>query len=163
MILLNMPELFGIGLEVYIILLVLGTPMFFFWRWLFKHIKPGSKRLLLTCFATIIGSPIIYLLFIAAFIFCSEYYPNRDFDKKQWLADSTKRYEYSKDIISSKMLIGKTQQQVKQILGDSGNKDSEATWYYELGYRPQITGIDPDYLEIDFKYGKATEIVQHFK
>lgn len=34
--LLIIPEVFGVSIEVYFILLILGLTTYFFWRWLFK-------------------------------------------------------------------------------------------------------------------------------
>jgi hypothetical protein len=89
------------------------------------------------------------------------YYPHRDFNKQQWLKNKETRYEYSKDIIESNILIGKTKAQVISILGDAGNLNTDDTWYYGLGYKPELFNIDPSSLAINFKNGKVVNVEQH--
>jgi hypothetical protein len=156
-----MPELFGIGVEIYIILAVLGIPVYFLWRWIFKKSRHQTTSKITIWIATILSTPVLYGLLIVIWIFIMEYYPNRDFDKQQWIKNKDERYEYSKGIIKSKMLMGKTKEQVRQILGDDGNSNTSDDWYYDLGYRPELTGIDPDNLEIAFKNGRVNEVVQN--
>ncbi len=156
-----MPELFGISIEVYIIVPVLGIPVFFLWRWIFKKSRNETSTKIAIWIATIISTPIIYALLILLWFFFTSYYPNRDFNEKEWLANKDQRYEYSRYIIKSKMLIGKTKNDVRKILGDEGNLDSNDNWYYELGFTPEIGNIDPDELDIEFKNGKVVSVGQH--
>ncbi len=110
---------------------------------------------------TVITTPIFYAVIVLTFFYISEYYPNKHFDQKQWFANKDERYEYSENIIESKILAGKTKAQVRQILGDEGNNDKDNDWYYDLGYRPEFANIDPDNLEITFKNGKVTAVIQN--
>ena len=89
------------------------------------------------------------------------YHPNYDFDKEKWLANKEKRYEFSQDIIDSKMLIGKTKSEVLQILGDKIDNEQNDNWSYDLGFKPGFANIDPDVLDIEFKKGKVVDVVQH--
>jgi hypothetical protein len=161
--LLFIPTIFGFDIELYIILIILGIPTFYFWRWLLKKFISVSKtRKIWTWIATIIFTPIIYVGIVLLIFFRMEYYPNKSFDKQTWLQDTHKRYELSKDIIESKMLIGKTKSEVRQLLGDdAGNKDSFDTWYYGLGIRPEFGNIDDSYLLIEFKNDKVINVEQH--
>lgn len=156
-----MSNLFGIGIEVYFILLILGIPFYFiFRRLLLKKIGNKTNRIISIWVATIVVTPIFYTLLIGAFILIGQHYPNRQFEQKQWLANKETRYEYSHDIIEHKILIGKTKAQVKDILGDADNSDTDDNWYYELGFKPG-SGIDPDGLTIEFKNGKVITVEQH--
>ena len=94
-------------------------------------------------------------------LFSISYHPTHDFDKEKWFANKEKRYELSKNIIDSKMLIGKTKSEVRQILGDESNTDASDYWYYYLGFRPGFANIDPDVLDIEFKDGKVIKVGQH--
>ena len=162
MMLLLIPEFFGISLDVYIILLFLGIPTFFFWRWIFKKfIKNGRTRMIYTWLATVIVSPIIYLGVCLVIFLVWTYYPNREFDSKRWSNYPERRYELSKDIITNKALIGKKKADVIRLLGIGENKFEDNDWYYELGYRPDLFNIDPSMLEIDFKDEKVIEVKQH--
>jgi hypothetical protein len=154
--------LFGVGIEVYFILLALGIPTFFIWRWLFKKIiKVDKTRKIATWTATLIATPLIYIGIIMLWLFSISYYPTHDFDQEKWFANKETRYELSEDIIESEMLIGKTKSEVRQILGDEGNTDESNNWNYYLGFRPGFVIIDPDVLDIEFKDGKVVKVGQH--
>ena len=160
--LLYIPTFLGVRIEVYFILIILGIPTFFIWRWLLKKfIKTDKTRKLATWTATIIATPLIYVGLIMLLVFSMSYHPNHDFDKTKWFADKETRYELSEDIIESEMLIGKTKSEVRQLLGDESNTDESDYWSYYLGFRPGITNIDPDVLDIEFKDGKVIKVGQH--
>jgi len=160
--LLYIPTLFGVSIEVYFILIVLGVPTFFIWRWLLKKfIKTDKTRKIVTWTATIVATPLIYVGLIMLWIFSMSYHPTHDFDKEKWFADKETRYELSEDIIDSKMLIGKTKTEVRQILGNENNLDQNDNWSYYLGFRPGFANIDPDVLDIEFKDGKVIRVGQH--
>jgi len=89
-----------------------------------------------------------------------EYYPNRDFNQKAWMADTDKRYEYSRDLIKSKLLIGKTRPQVEQLLGKNDDT-SKTELYYYIGFRPELGGIDPSNIEVYFKNEKVDSVIEH--
>ncbi len=160
--LLYIPELFGISIEVYFIIIFLGFWTFFFWRWLFKRlIKDDKKRKIATWCTTIFVSPIIYILIMLVFFFCLSYYPTHDFNKQKWESDTEKRYELSEDLIESKILIGKTKKEVIEILGEPDGWKEDDYWSYYLGFKPSLLGIDPDYLDINFKNNKVITVGQH--
>ena len=160
-ILLDIPQLFGVSIEVYFILLILGISTFYIWRWLLKRfIKNNKKRSVAIWIATIAATPLIYIGIVMFWFFGISYYPTSDFDKQKWIADKEMRYELSKDIIDSEILIGKTKAEVRQILGDDGNTDKSDHWYYYLGYRPGFANIDPDVLEIEFIDNKVVKVGQ---
>lgn len=156
------PTVFGVSIEVYFILLVLGVLNFFIWRWLLKkNIKVERNRKFAIWTATILTTPLIYYGLIILWFFSMSYHPNYDFDKEKWLANKEKRYEFSQDIIDSKMLIGKTKSEVLQILGDKIDNEQNDNWSYDLGFKPGFANIDPDVLDIEFKKGKVVDVVQH--
>ncbi len=88
------------------------------------------------------------------------YYPSRDFDAKKWRDDVEKRYELSEDLIESKVLVGKTMDEVRQLLGDDYDISGKEEWTYYLGVRPQLFPIDHDYLRIEFKDGRVVKVEQ---
>jgi hypothetical protein len=160
--LLYIPGFFGISAEVYIILIVLAVPVFFIWRRIWKNrIVTTSSRRITIWGSTIITTPLLYVGIVILSMLIMEYYPKRNFDRKEWLNNKDGRYEYSDDIIDSKMLIGKSKSEVIKILGDDGNEYNNNDWYYMLGFRPELMNIDPDTLEIDFKNGKVINVEQH--
>jgi hypothetical protein len=161
--LLYISDFMGLGIEVYFILILLGIPTFFFWRWLFKkYIQADKIRKIAVWAATIISTPLLYVGIGILYIFSVSYYPTHDFDKQRWHTDEDNRYELSDDLIKSKMLIGKTKNEVRQLLGnETKNQDSVNTWYYGLGYRPGLFNIDPSYLEIEFQNNKVSDVEQY--
>lgn len=160
--LLYIPKLFGVSIEVYFILLILGIPIFFFWSWLLKKfIKVDKARKIATWSATILVTPLIYVEIIMLWLFIISYHPNHNFDKEKWVANKEKRYELSDDIIDNRILIGKTKSEVRQLLGNEGNTNESDYWHYYLGFRPGFLNIDPDVLDIQFKDGKVIKVGQH--
>ncbi len=161
---LYLPRIFGVSIEVYFILLLLGVPTFLIWRWfLKKFIKVDRTRKIATWTVTLVTTPLIYvgliiLLFNSMFI---SFYPTHDFDKEKWFADKEKRYELSEDIIDSKMLIGKTKAEVRQMLGDERTSDQSNYWEYYLGFKPGFVSMDPDMLHIEFKDGQVIKVEQY--
>lgn len=121
----------------------------------------SRTKIFVTWIATIVSTPILYGGIILLFFQVMNYYPKRDFDKSAWLKNKDVRYEYSDDIIDSKMLIGKSKNEVRKILGDVGNAEDSNDWFYDLGFRPELLNIDPDSMEITFKNNKVVDVVQH--
>jgi hypothetical protein len=160
--LLYIPTLFGVSVEVFFILILLVIPTYYICRWLLKkYIQVEKTRKIASWTATIIATPIIYFGIILLWLFSISYHPTNDFDKQKWFANKESRYEISEDIIKSKMLIGKTKSEVRQLLGDEGNNNESNHWNYYLGFRPGIANIDPDVLDIEFKDGKVFKVGQH--
>ena len=75
------------------------------------------------------------------------YYPSYEFDAAKWSANVEERYQMSEDIIESMMLIGKTQNDVIELLGTEFHEDNDNRMIFELGFVPGLISIDPDYLE----------------
>jgi len=154
----------GFGIEVYFILIILGIPIFFIFRRLFKkRIQSTKQRRVMIWMSTLVATPLIYLAIIILWTVCIESYPNRDFNRQQWLTDKDERYEFARDIVESQMLIGKTKRQVRDTLGDDGNDLQSNDWHYDLGFRPEIANIDPDNLEIIFANDYVASVYWHKK
>jgi hypothetical protein len=151
--------IFGFSLDVYIIVAILGTPIFFIWKRILKK-NSGSKRkrIIITWLVTIFSTPIVYTVIVTIWFLISIYYPNRNFSKAEWDNNKDERYEFAHDIINSKMLIGKTKADIKKLLGGEGNKDDDSDWFYDLGFTPG--SIDPDTMELEFKNGKVEDVVR---
>ena len=111
------PPLFGIGIDVYFILIVISIPTYYIFRWLLKKcIQVDKTRKIATWTATLIATPILYFGLILLWLISMSYHPTYDFDKQKWFANKESRYEISEDIIESKMLIGKTKLNLKSLL-----------------------------------------------
>lgn len=149
--------------EVPIIILILAIPTYFICRWIMRKIKIGNdrNRKFLAIIPTVILSPILYIGFVMIWIFSISYYPTSDFDQNEWNSNVEERYKMSEDIIESKILIGKTREEVIQILGTDFLNNNESELTYELGFVPGLFNIDPDYLDIKLENGIVISVNQY--
>jgi hypothetical protein len=149
--------------EVPIIILILAIPTYFICKWIMKRLKVGTEknRKFTALIPTVILSPVIYVGLVMIWIFSVSYYPTNDFDKSEWNSNIEKRYKMSEDIIASKMLIGKTQEEVIQTLGANFSSNNENRITYELGFVPGLFNIDPGYMEIKLENGKVISVHQY--
>lgn len=149
--------------EVPIIILILAIPTYFICKWIMKRLKVGTEknRKFTALIPTVILSPVIYVGLVMIWIFSVSYYPTNNFDKSEWNSNIEKRYKMSEDIIASKMLIGKTQEEVIQTLGANFSSNNENRITYELGFVPGLFNIDPDYMEIKLENGKVISVHQY--
>lgn len=148
--------------EVPIIILILAIPVYFLTKWILNKLKIGNEknRKYLAIIPTVVLSPIFYVEIILIWIFSVSYYPKTDFDKQEWNNKKEERYKMSKDIINSEMLIGKTKEEVIELLGDDFYSYDENSIEYDLGFVPMLFNIDPDVLVIYFEKGKVIKVEQ---
>ena len=158
----NILSFFGIGIEVYFIVAFLATPFFFLWRRLFRKVFNSTLKVALaSCLTAFITAPLAYATLVVAAISVANYYPKNKFSRAQWFAEKEKRYKLSGDIIESRMLIGKSKKEVKELLGKDEMIDERSDyWEYGLGFVPSGS-IDPDALDIYFQDGKVIKVSQH--
>ncbi|MEL0645351.1 hypothetical protein V6251_13240 [Olleya sp. Ti.3.14] len=151
------------SIEVPFIILILAIPTYFLSKWILKRLNLGNEksRKLIALIPTIFFSPIIYIGLIYLWIFSASYYPSNDFDKQEWETNVEERYKMSEDIIESKILIGKTKEEITKLLGQDFYSYNENHIAYELGFVPGLFNIDPDVLDIYFENGKVTKVEQH--
>lgn len=151
------------SIEVPIILILIALPIYFLIKQLFKKFKIGSEnnRWLISFISILVISPIIYFLGILIWMFSVSYYPNNDFDKEEWISNKEKRFKMSEDLIKSEKLIGKTKQEIVQLLGEDYYSYNENHIAYDLGFVPGLFNIDPDILDIYFENGKVIKVDQH--
>lgn len=143
-----------------IIILILAIPIYFICFWGMKNMKAGTvnNRKWLALIPTIIISPVIYLGLTMIWIFSNTYYTSIEFDRTKWNSNIEERYRMSEEIIDSKMLIGKTQKEVIEILGTNYSSYNGSRITYELGFVPGPFNIDPSYLEITFEKGFVVNV-----
>jgi hypothetical protein len=88
-------------------------------------------------------------------------YTREKFSRDKWINNKSERYTMSEDIIQSKMLIGKTKEEVKELLGEDTHLDNDNSVEYVLGIVPRFTNVDPDVLLITFEDGKVAKVKQY--
>jgi hypothetical protein len=149
--------------EVPLIILILAIPVYFLSNWILKKFKLGNdnNRKFLAIIPTIIIGPILYVGIIMIWIFSISYYPKTDFNKQKWESNKEERYKMSNDIIKNELLIGKTKDEVINLLGNEFYKYDDNHIAYDLGFLPGLFNIDPDVLDIYFENGKVIKVGQH--
>lgn len=109
--------------------------------------------------------PVIFLACLYVFLSCSTYYSKNDFDSNEWLNNPEKRYEMTTDMIESKILIGKSKEEVSRLLGSERRlewtKDGLDCWQYHIGDKPTFMDLDPDAIDVYFKNGKVVRVYEH--
>jgi hypothetical protein len=168
--LLDVPQLFGLSIEVYIICFIIALATFFVCRRLLKmFVKTDKTRKIATWSITLLATPLIYLGLIRLLVFWITYMPGRAFDKSQWLTDREGRFQMAGDIIKSKMLIGKDTNQIKQLLGDptwrndtTYQAELKNSWFYDMGMGGGGLGFMFHNLIVKFDKNKVV-VVEHGK
>jgi hypothetical protein len=103
----------------------------------------------------------IPISFLSKWIFSISYYPSKDFDKQEWESNIQERYTMSADIIDSEILIGKSKQEVIELLGTEYSTYEENHISYYLGFVTGLANIAPDVIDIYFENGKVIKVSQH--
>ncbi|MCK5442825.1 MAG: hypothetical protein KAJ23_13130 [Maribacter sp.] len=149
--------------EVPIIVLILAIPTYFICKWAMTRLNVGNERnrKFLMIIPTVILSPLIYIGLVMIWILSVSYYPTSDFEGNEWNSNVEERYKMSEDIIESKILIGKSREEVIQILGSDFITNNESEITYELGQVPGFFNIDPDYLDIKLENGIVISVSQY--
>jgi hypothetical protein len=149
------------SIEVPIIIAAIAIPVYFVSLFVLKKANIGKveNRKNIALILVMFISPIIYVAILIQ-VLGMGYYPKEKFNQAKWSENEDERYKMSKNIISSNMLIGKTKEEVEELLGDS-------TKYYSTGrgcigyYLGYIWNIDPEVLEICFENGVVIKVRQY--
>ncbi|WP_281612718.1 hypothetical protein [Flammeovirga sp. SubArs3] len=149
--------------EVPIIIIAIAIPLFFLCLRFFKkrNISTQKNRLWIALGFTSFVSPVIYILVILSWLWSNSYYSKTEFNAKVWESTELERYRMSEDIIESKMLLGKSDQEVITLLGPDYIYYNKTTITYMLGFVPGLFNIDPDYLEITLENGIVVSVTQY--
>ena len=151
------------SIEVIIFILIVAIPTYFLSKWILVKLNFGNhkSRKFMAIIPTLFMSPIIYAGIIYFWIFSVSYYPSNEFNKQEWETNIEERYKMSADIIKSKILIGKTQKEIIELLGKDFYAYNKNHIAYNLGFVPGLFNIDPDVLDIHFEKGKVIKVAQH--
>lgn len=145
--------------NVFFLLILITIPLFFIFRWLFKRFNVEKRRNLYAILATLGTLPVLYLLFVA-YVFISVTSPDFEkipFDQQRWQTDRAERYRMADDIIDSKLLIGKTKEEVIQTLGPTFTNYNDNHTAYYLGVVPSFSP-DPYILNVHFENDKVSRV-----
>lgn len=133
--------------------------------WLF--VNTIDKRKWLTFIISLVLTPFIYFYaFYPMVNIFSNYHHLKYFDTESWIDTPELRYEMSDDLIASKQLIGKTKEEVIELLGENDwlswndalkGKDDNV-WNYGLGIEPGAFNENKDILLVTFKNNKVVSV-----
>lgn len=160
--------LVSISWEVYVIVLTIALISLMPSYWIASSL---IKRKRIAVMASVIGSmiiaPFIYVAIVGIALYSIFSYPSKTFTTEAWKATGWQkihgdnvpptRFEFSEDLIERKILIGKTKDEVLEMLGEGF--EAGDTISYDLGFVPGH-GIDPDFLTVYFENGVVVNVTQ---
>ena len=147
------------SLQSFIIILFIAIAQFFVLRWVLKRFISNQRvKNWLAALIGIIAAPVIYTMLIYAYFSYLFYEPQFDFDRDRWLADEQKRFEMRDDIVESKILLGKTETELIELIGEPSHKDSTGIWNYNLGMSGAGFGWQFNHLEVTFENAKVSKV-----
>jgi amino acid transporter len=128
------------------------------WKRLIKH---NEGRELVTFLSALLLIPVYFYLIGYIWLICISYYPHKDFEAKKWNDDIEGRYEMTDNIISDSLLVGKTKEDVRILLGTKGLEIEGDKWKYYIGFVPGLANIDPSVLCIEFENDHVVRVYQY--
>ncbi len=140
-------------------IIVLVIFVFYTIRWFLKRYTKINKKLnLVSVLATLIVTPVIYVVFVLAFFNGLAYEPKKSFDKESWFAEKNRRFEMRDDIVASGVFIGKNKTEVLETIGQPEANVINNVWKYYLGTSSAIFGVQHNYIILTFNNGKVSNI-----
>ena len=144
----------------------MAIPIFLTLWWLNgKLIKKRFLKLGVSLFLTVFVTLLIYYVLVFILIsdlFQDQGHPDVDFEVELWQTADSIRYAMQEDLIDSEILIGKTRNEVIEMLGypygDCLSLDSMAVWEYSTGYELAGFGIIFHSLKISFSEQKVEKV-----
>ncbi|OUR99068.1 hypothetical protein A9Q86_13475 [Flavobacteriales bacterium 33_180_T64] len=133
----------------------------------FLFVKTIDRRKWLTFLVSLIITPLMYFYALYPMInIFSNYHHQKYFSSELWIEKPALRYELSDNMITSEILIGKTKNDTKSLLGTyewlTWNEATKAhdtnKWNYSLGIEPGALNMQKECVEIIFKKDKIVEV-----
>lgn len=148
------------GFDVILIIFVIAIVIFLIGFLILRKRQPTKNHFKnpILWITTVVSTSLIYIGCIFLWITIATNYPQKDFNQEMWFKDKETRYEFADDLVDSEKLIGQAKAQILELLGEP-DYETEMTMTYYIGFSPRhFIGIDPDWLEIVFKNGKAINV-----
>ena len=109
--------------------------------------------------AAILVTFVLYTVIILVMLFSIPEYPQIAFDKDSWQRDHENRWLMADELVESKRLIGRSREQLINLLGKP-DEDRDSVIVYYIGFDKRVMlGIDPRILEIVFHNGKVVKVI----
>lgn len=121
-----------------------------------KYISSGILAIALS----LLLAKALFLVFFYASLY--EYHPDRRFTQNSWEENIDDRHQMLDNLISSEILLSKSKNQIKEILGSPKSRvdivmDTSELKYF-AGSREWGLGLKFYYLDIKFQDGRSIEI-----
>lgn len=145
---------------IFLSFLVTTVLIFIGFYLLFKKFSSKKKPLSSPTYwiTAIFSTPIFYVGFIFLYFLISSFYETKEFDKQNWAEDTHTRYVYVDDLIDNEKLIGLTNSELINLLGEPDYEDA-TIMTFNIGYDPKhFLNMDPDWLETELTNGKVTNV-----
>lgn len=140
-------------------IIVLVFFVFYIIRWFLKrYIKINKKINLVSVVATLIITPVIYVVLVLAFFNGLANESKKSFDKESWFAEKNRRFEMRDDIVTSGVFIGKNKTEVLEALGQPEENVINNVWKYYLGTSSAVFGVQHNYIILTFNNGKVSHL-----
>ncbi|MBR9914448.1 MAG: hypothetical protein GYB32_06415 [Algicola sp.] len=133
----------------------------------FLFVKTIDRRKWLTILVSLALTPLVYFYAVYPMInIFTNFHHQKHFTMELWQETPALRYELSDDLISSEKLIGKTKEEIENLLGKaewlSWNEKAKAhndnKWNYSLGIEPGAFNTKKECLEVVFTDGLVTNV-----
>ena len=100
------------------------------------------------------------VLTIIALAFFKGKYGSKQFNKKKWAEYPQERYRMTDNLIKSGILIGKTKEEVLNLLTDDCKQFSmeNNSWMYYTKVKPGWRNADIEILDVFFNSGKVINV-----
>lgn len=157
-----------VSFEVYVFVAIIAAVSFWPLTLVFSKLIRNRRMVMFSAFVgSLLLSPVLYVGLVSAIYFASIQYPSRTFTPEAWKTFgervehddyiASERHQFSRDLIQRKLLIGKSRQQVVEILGPG--RETGDVLVYDLGFVPGH-GFDPDFLEVYFENDIVVRVEQ---
>ncbi|NNL16487.1 MAG: hypothetical protein HKO81_07600 [Flavobacteriaceae bacterium] len=141
-------------------LFIVGVLVFSIFYFLLRRLKPGVSPLSNKYYwiISILSVPIVFAGGIYLWFLSTSSFTPLQFDQKIWLENSDDRYLFVDDLIENRKLIGLSNNEIKLLLSEVEYEDDSTMQFY-IGYSPKtFLNLDPDWLVIELKDGKADRV-----
>ena len=140
-------------LSFFVVIIIVCSTLFFLFKRKDSILNPFKNPYYwITSFIAI---PIVIAGTIAIWYLVATTYQKKEFHKITWNENKEYRYELVDDLIESNKLIGLTQEEIINLLGEADYNEDLVYGYY-IGYsKAYFLNLDPDWLEIEFVNNKA--------
>lgn len=113
-------------------------------------------NLLKSIFAVVFSAILVLALYVLTMYNLEEYEPQDKFSQTEWIADESKRYAMTDNLLERKILEGKSKSEVASILGQPDNSTAAKSWDYDVELNHFLLGDRYRLVEVFFEDDTVT-------